>query len=81
MDYYSIDVLNYVFNIHEFLKNRINKSAPFWLKHFPPILESLSTGPTLNECITITITSTLRLYITITWLSINIIYYYVWSSI
>ena len=23
------------FNVHEFLKNRISKSAPFWPKHFP----------------------------------------------
>ena len=39
-------------------------------KHIPPILKSLSTGPTINEyylrSITCTITSTLRLYITIT---------------
>ena len=61
------------FNVHEFLKNRINKSAPFWQKTFPPIIKSLSTGPTINEhtmyyirSITITITSTLGLYITIT---------------
>ena len=57
--YYSIEVslkffhvlnwMNIAFNVREFLISRISKSAPFWLKHFPPILKSLSTEPTINK--------------------------------
>ena len=51
-----------------FSKKRISKFALFQPKHFPLLLKSLSTGPTLYylRSNTNTITSTLRLYITIT---------------
>ena len=29
------------FNVHEFLKNRISKSAPFWPENFPSITSLL----------------------------------------
>ena len=52
------------FNVHEFLKNRTNKSAAFLAENISSDTKNLSTGPTRS--ITITITMTLRLYISIT---------------
>ena len=86
MDYYSIEVslklfhvlnqMTVAFKVHEFLKNRISKSAPFWTKTFPSITTSINynyynlnfeivyyitnTITGLSITITITITSVLN---------------------
>ena len=57
-----------VFNVvHEFLKKRISKFALFQPKHFPLLLKSLSTGPTLYY---------FKVKYNYYYLNIEIVYYY-----